>query len=430
MKKISIISNIITGIFITGCSLSFAPYPANVYQSNAKIRGDINGENAYKNYKVFTGIEIAGRTIEGVLADLSSYQNKNYVYKSSYHIVFPNNIDVKITNLKELKTAVETYTPFTLMYEKRPYNTCIVISKVKNSRQMRIKKTKDTLENILKEIANAYNANLIIDKNTFKKGELGEYDNYILNSNTVFDLQEAVSAYHNVFIEYNPYNRSVKVFKYKYIEKVLPGFNKQEIEGYLDGVFQYDETLNKLNSFYINKDGLVTVKTTYSNYYNAVRVLNALKKLNNKNLNFELNYFKVKSLDKIPYSILTSEIKSCGNYKCVKSVIENYGNIINLQKNYATSKINRTGTVLSKKGNSEIEFDYKIFPNSLKNKDFIINYAIYNHKKNTLNDNSAIIKGSQIVSLNTYIPVYIKITKKNGIYTEIYYIIKISSPIP
>lgn len=428
MKKILAISSATTGILLTGCSLTFTSYPANIFNSQTEIKGDINGENAFKNYKIFTGIEIADKTIEGVLSELSSYQNVNYVYESPYHIVFPKNIDVKVTNLKELKAAVETYTPFTLESEKRPYNTFIIFSKVKNSREMSVSKTKGTLEEILKEIADVYNANLIIDKDTFKKGELGEYDNYVLNLNTVFDLQEAVSAYHNIFIEYNPYNRTVKVYKNKYIEKVLPGFNKEEIGKYLNGIFEYDETLNKPNSFYIAQNGLVTVKTTYSNYYDALRILNTLKNLNDKNLNFELDYFQVKSIDKIPYSVLTTEIKSCGNYECVKSVIENYGSVIDWQKNYTTSKINQNGIMVSKEDKSEIEFDYKTLPNSLKNKDFIIKYSIYKHKKNT-SDNTVIIKGSQVIPLNTYIPVYIKTTKEDNAYIGTYYIIKVSSPL-
>jgi len=423
-KKIAVLSLVSAGFVLSGCSLAFAPYPSGIFKSQASIKGDVNGNNAYRNYKVFTGIEISGRTMEGVLDTLSLYQNENYVYESPYHIVFPEGIDVKVTNLKELKTAVETYTPFTLKFEKKPYNTYVVIAKVKDSRALKVKRTKGTLGDILKEIADTYNANLIINKNALKKGELGEYDTYVLNNNTVFDLKEAVSAYHDVFIDYNPYNKSVKVYKYKFIKKVLPGFEKKTIEHYLNGILSYDSSLQKPNSYYIDKDGLVIVKADFANYFEALRILNELKFLNDRNVNLELDYFKTKSITKIPYPILSKEIKSCGNYECVKEAIENYGSVTDWQKNYSTSKLNKKGRVISKEKNSETEFDYKVSAQDLKGKKFIIDYSMFKHKNKT-----ELIKGSQSLPLNTYVPVYMKTESVKDGYTGVYYIIKLSSPL-
>jgi len=423
-RKIYILSFTLTGFALSGCSLAFAPYPSGIFKSQASIKGDVNENNAYKNYKIFTGIDIAGRTIEGILDTLSLYQNENYVYESPYHIVFPEGIEVKITDLKELKTAVETYTPFTLRFEKKPYNTYVVIAKVKNSRALKVKRTKGHLGEILKEIADIYNANLIIDKNAFKNGELGEYDTYVLNRNTVFDLKEAVSAYHDVFIDYNPYNRNIKVYKYRFIKKMLPGFKKKTIEHYLNGILSYDSSLQKPNSYYINKDGLVIIKADYANYFEALRILNELKFLNDKNVNLEFDYFKTKSIAKIPYSVLSGKIKSCGNYECVKEAIENYGSVTDWQKNYSTSKLNEEGRVISKEKDSETEFDYKVSAQDLKGKKFVIDYSLFKNKNKT-----ELIKGSQSLPLNTYVPVYMKTESvKNG-YTGVYYIIKLSSPL-
>jgi len=396
--------------FATGCSVGYTPVPS-FFSDGVNIKSKANG---YRTYDVYTGVSIASKTIENVLNELSFVKNKNYIYMSGYQIVFPSNVNVHVSNMKELKEAVETYTPYNLKFEKKPFNTVAVIAVVKPSYQIGVKKTKGTFAELLKEIADAYNADLIIEKNVEK--ETGKKENYELESKNAFSLKNAMENYHNLFIDYNPYNKEVKVYKYKLIREYLPGISQEDVKKFFSNLLVYNKSLNKGNTFYFS-DGYVTVKTDKRNYYETVKTLESIKNATLKNVTLKVVAINADNYDEIPVNV----IKTCGNMECLKEEVENYGYINSIKENNYYAKLNSKDTVFCNTDKKVYEVDYKIKLFDPIKRIYKIDYSLFikNDKKTFLT------KGSVKAPANTFIPIYIGKEEKGIADGTDYVIIKV-----
>jgi hypothetical protein len=239
-------------------------------------------------------------------------------------------------------------------------------------------------------------------------------------------LMKLIESKHNVFIEYNPYNKEIKVYKHKIITKLLPGLDKKKIESSFNGILSYDQKLKKENSYYIDKGGFIVIKTDYLNYYSVLNILNTLKYSNMKNVNIEFDYIRVKSLDKIPFAKIKEEILNCGNFECLKAVLENYGTISISERESVTSKIGENGfVVFGRNSNNTVKLKYKIEMFDFLGNTFLVNYSLYDRKKEYV-----LVQSSLSAKQFTYVPVFVKRDRQSdGFFINNYYILKISNSI-